>query len=596
MITIFKHKNIILFRHGITVLGISSDGDWRPLNSMRFNSNLNINPTSETSQLCDEQVYVQDTTHIGTKLRNRLLKASILLPFGNKVISVSHLKILLDNVPKHQHGLVYNDISPSDRQNFGSLEKVMQKQVLEALKQHVFDSEATIVYINICKWITSSYLDTKLKPTERISYIWRAVFVLRIWRNWILASTKYTLKEHFITENAYNCVELNAFSLLHLVIKLRNAGKPEWFLTHLFDSQPCEETFRQMRSMGTINFTKINFTLLELLHLVQRIELQNDIIFNRLANFDIHFPRLNARKKLAKERKYDDLPPNDEIISILKTAQEDAKKIALEFGINCDKFDIGQCPIHKPNIAVPQTMNDSDSEAEDHNSLDNSVLDSTDVLKLRQYNRESVSLGENSKFLELCYSDESTQIVRKSSIVWMLSESITKLSSDRLKRVQTKVPESEPKHSKLKYANTSQQALQNDQHMCKSEQISVGEWCLFVVDLDNIPFIDVKKENCKNIIIGTVLGFEYSDGKTVKQRQYHKDTAPTSKSDKNNRDIAVLSNWYAITTEAILVPLNGLNSFFVPIDKYIVTVENLKMNAESQLKLNLNSLNKFMST
>lgn len=116
------------FRHGITVLGISSDGDWRPLNSMRVISNFNINPMSEEgySLLSDQAVcYVQDTTHIGTKLRNRMLKASILLPFGNKIISVSHLKILIDNVPKHQHGLVYKDISPEDRQNFSSLEKVM---------------------------------------------------------------------------------------------------------------------------------------------------------------------------------------------------------------------------------------------------------------------------------------------------------------------------------------------------------------------------------------------------------------------------------------------------------------------------------------
>lgn len=49
-------------------------------------------------------IKIQDTTHIGTKLRNFLLKASVLLPFGNKAISSSHLKLLIEKVPKDIHG------------------------------------------------------------------------------------------------------------------------------------------------------------------------------------------------------------------------------------------------------------------------------------------------------------------------------------------------------------------------------------------------------------------------------------------------------------------------------------------------------------
>lgn len=325
-------------------MGISSDGDWRPLNSMRLKTDFKIDPSSVEGYdllAIGEVCYTQDTTHIGTKLRNRLLKPSILLPFGNKIISLSHLKILLDTVPKDKHGLVDKDVSPDDRQNYAALEKIMDERVLEALKQNVFDSEATVVFLKVCKCVTSSYLDVKLQPTERIHRIWYALFIIRFWREWILSSSRYDLQDNFISENAFICLELNALSMLRLAVKLRNSGKSEWFLPHLFDSQPCESTFRQMRSMGTLNFTKINFTLLDIFHLIERVELQNDIVYNRLANTDIVFPRVKKRAELGLEHKnVHGLPSNQDLIRIIKTAREDAKKVAIEFGMFTENFKV----------------------------------------------------------------------------------------------------------------------------------------------------------------------------------------------------------------------------------------------------------------
>lgn len=147
-------------------------------------------------------------------------------------------------------------------------------------------------------------------------------------------------------------------------LKLRNAGKPELFLPHLFDSQPCESAFRQMRSMGTINFTKINFTLLELFYLIERVELQNKIVYNPLAHTDINFPRVKERVK--HDACVFDLPSNEQLISTLKLAQEDAKKIAIEFGIFSEKFNVERCLLKKPNILLQRQTNASDSEDDEH--------------------------------------------------------------------------------------------------------------------------------------------------------------------------------------------------------------------------------------
>lgn len=48
-----------------------------------------------------------------------------------------------------------------------------------------------------------------MSPADRIYNMWFAVFVLRQWRSWIMGHKEYRA-EHFITYNAYMCVELNA--------------------------------------------------------------------------------------------------------------------------------------------------------------------------------------------------------------------------------------------------------------------------------------------------------------------------------------------------------------------------------------------------
>lgn len=166
------------------MVGISSDGDSRLLKSMRYNSKLDsIMSNNQWFNHNDGNIcFLQDIVHIGTKLRNRLLKLSILLRIGSKVASVSHLKMLLKSVSKDVHGLVYSDICPDDRQYHDSLKKIMQSNVREALIEHIIDSEATIEYIQICSEITSSLYQEDLSPIERIIRIWRTTFFLRVWR------------------------------------------------------------------------------------------------------------------------------------------------------------------------------------------------------------------------------------------------------------------------------------------------------------------------------------------------------------------------------------------------------------------------------
>lgn len=340
------------FRHGIRVFGISADGDYRILGSMRHEFKNN-------SIMCSPPIlFLQDIVHISTKLRNRLLNLLIALMIGNKVASVSHLKMLLNLVPKDIHGLVYSDICPDDRQNFISMEKIMKPKVRDALARHIIGSEGTIEYLRICQEITSSLYENDLPPLVRLYRNWRSTFFIRAWRLFITQTDRLNVNNNFLTTNAYACIELNAQNLEKMIKLFRNEKLDEFFQPTIFNSQPCEQMFRKMRSMGTMNYTRTNFTLLELIHLVGRVELMDDIMNFKLADYNIHFPR-NPIHKMKKNTHT--LPSDESIEKTISEAMVAAVADAKRFGINVTNDEIKHCKLKDIEISL-NTENDNSED------------------------------------------------------------------------------------------------------------------------------------------------------------------------------------------------------------------------------------------
>lgn len=202
------------------MVGFTSDGDTRLLSAMTYL--INKHP--------DDTIVVQDPTHIGTKLRNRLLKIGISLPIGSYNVSINHLKNLVQNVQKSIHGLAIIDICPSDRMNFESFRKITDERVIDALKKYVPASDATVLYLKISREVTSSYLELDLSPLERVYRMFHGLYIFRIWREHIKTSRRLNISNNFISSNAYSCIEINARTLIMLIKKFRNEGKSEQFL------------------------------------------------------------------------------------------------------------------------------------------------------------------------------------------------------------------------------------------------------------------------------------------------------------------------------------------------------------------------------
>lgn len=115
-------------------------------------------------------------------------------------------------------------------------------------------------------------------------------------------------------------------------------NKANLFKPSLFSSQPCEHMFRTFRSMGTINYTKINFSLNELLHLIARLEIMNTIVYS---NKKIEFARISALNSPETEHLVQ-LPSDGEIAREMEAARKNALLKAREFGIYLSENDITQ--------------------------------------------------------------------------------------------------------------------------------------------------------------------------------------------------------------------------------------------------------------
>ena len=122
---------------GIRVLTYSTDGDSREMKLMRDHLRLGA-PLQETFNadmserislrkkwpwfVCDyphDNISIQDTVHLGAKLRTRLLKLQKPMPFGKMVANMAHLINLQRQLSKDKHLLreseylsPVNDINP----------------------------------------------------------------------------------------------------------------------------------------------------------------------------------------------------------------------------------------------------------------------------------------------------------------------------------------------------------------------------------------------------------------------------------------------------------------------------------------------------
>lgn len=471
--------------------------------------------------------------------------------------------MLIKEVPKLVHGLVYFDVYPDDRQNFKSMTKCMDDRVQKALRDFVPGSEATAFYLKLCAELATSSMGHDIIPHQRIEKMFHVLYFLRIWRKWIISSG-YSLI-NFITSNAYMCIEVNAANLLNLVRRLRDEGRPELFLTTLFDSQANERTFRQFRAMGTQNFTKVNFNIYEILHMTRRHEVQSDIIYNKLPS-NVKLPKL---EKCRETTKIYSLPSEVEIQECLKRAKRLALDDAAIFSIQIESNEIAECELNIPKkLVIEEQANDS--EQEEISELFDEVVVESDFPDEDgfEFNVDEETLPHGYVKIRDPKNPNKEISIRKSTFVWHLTEGTKKISSDRLIRVQN-----------MSFAYASESSKHDSTSVLNSinvfQNLRVGDWCFFKYNTDD-----------NKICVGQILAFKFVMAKTAKERRYHADFVDLKEYKEqipHGKKVAALSSWYFINSHSHLIPVKRENHYFIEISNYVATCVKPNMDPDTNV-------------
>lgn len=384
---------------GVGIYNIASDGDSRPLMAMKVFSRLGQQDLSYID--CEwyscgsyaETTFTQDYVHIITKMRNRILSYSRIFPIGNRIISFSHLKYLIDHLSKDKHLLTNTDIEPKDRQNFPSAEKLCSENTIKCLLEHVPGSEGTAAYLKVMRNVLNAFQKTDATSEERIYSIWYACFFCRAWRSWILNSEKskmsaknrpksfYNLKENFVSSNCQTCIELNAHSLVKKVLDedrdeetssndntetVDSRKRKIYFFSALFDSQVCEYIFRQVRSFTSTFCTIVNFNMCEIINRIRKVQLQNEII--NISQGEIKFPRFEKKTAPKGNQQLINFLNREAIISIIDRAKNDVvfELENLEVDTSQLNFRCQIQPAYEENIVANSDVDcDCSSDSED---------------------------------------------------------------------------------------------------------------------------------------------------------------------------------------------------------------------------------------
>ena len=387
-----------LNQRGIHLVSIGADGDSRELRGMLVSTQLltSVQSSSNTSFLIDKIVippewnswlaflkrptsvdFVQDMVHIAVKLKTRLLKPSIILPLGNYVAGVHHLRIVQQTFCKDQHGLRERDINYKDKQNYDAVYVVrMTSESVMNLLTSVPDAKGTIAYLTIMKYINDSFLDKTLECLCRIEKAWYVVFVVHYWRQWIVRHPDYSIANNFILSNTYMCIELNAHSLLIHILSLQNLLPPssENFLPWLLGSQCCERLFRSARSMSSTFSTIINFSISGFMRRLHRLQLQVKLE-SECDVTTIKYPRAEAHKSKDSQCKSSIFKPHlvttQDITRTVENARELAKSTIQDLGM----ADLLKAHEDWNNPPIPgHTVDVEDGDQEDDDDGDNDEL------------------------------------------------------------------------------------------------------------------------------------------------------------------------------------------------------------------------------
>lgn len=258
---------------------------------------------------------------------------SNVLSIGTEVACRGHLiEVLLKRFPKGKHGLTQQAIDNKDKQNYGSIELLIQPGVAECLNELIVSrSSGTVIYQSMMRDIGDCLFDKLICPLDRLYKIWKAIFFRRIWRKWL----SMTENDHFITNNAYLCIQLNGHMLTNLVHNVANGTFP-YSHPNLYEYGYAVlrhvRNFFVLRSTTPTFSTIANFSFKGILGKIHKLQ----FISSCKAYETIPFPRLQRRIFQVKNEsaRMFEIPAQESIVRKILQSKDDAVCQAIKRGMS----------------------------------------------------------------------------------------------------------------------------------------------------------------------------------------------------------------------------------------------------------------------
>ena len=618
----YTHKEIIqrwkfieseLHKRNVTVYTNGADGAGPFLKAMMMESNLfkNLRGSNVPAtwsfymmpSLKSKSLNCQDMVHLLAKLRTRLIIPSNIISIGSEVACRGHLTEVFKKFPKAKHGLNHRSIDDKDKQNYSCINLMVKQCVEECLQElsSTVKTKGTVIYLRLMRDLRDSFFDKALSPLRRLYLMWKSIYFLRIWRSWL---TEHNLAEsaHFITNNAYLCVEINGHMFINLVYNvIIGIFSPDTLRVWMTGSQSCEQLFRILRSMTPTISTMVNFSLQEILEKIHKLQ----FLSSAESDESIVFPRVKRRLLQLKEEVQATLsvPTIEEITQEVLKAKSDAIEICKSCAINLKSYADRDLVLNVGEIVQDAIANDYEEEdnstVSDSLNNENYTVPTNDVVTIREdLSQIKVRKSKTNTFPTYETVQESTTVegtsessskmfslhgklsktspfvlyndtyIRKTTALYLLQES-SSVSSDRLLRVRAQQP------------NHIFSGLEVDK--CGPMQcVRAGDLCVFI-----------RIDCAEKCLVGRIIQFSYMQG-NKRERQYSADFVDLTKATYKN--IGVFANWFQGTRisqdrRVDVVEFKPLELIFTPgyisLTHYIASIDDSTMIESSDNSFSL---------
>lgn len=103
----------------------------------------------------------------------------------------------------------YSDIYPHIKQNCDATTRVLTKDTIQELAQHVPESKGTQLFLQACVWTHEPYRNSKFgSPPDVVKSLWAGLMTWHRWRSYVKCTDGLTLTDNFISYAHYMTEEL----------------------------------------------------------------------------------------------------------------------------------------------------------------------------------------------------------------------------------------------------------------------------------------------------------------------------------------------------------------------------------------------------